>query len=51
MKPIFWNEYSETAPIGVAQMYVDDPRFTAYYNKIAPGCAMFLRDIVHHFCS
>jgi hypothetical protein len=32
-------------------MYVDDPRFTAYYDKIAPGCAGFLRDAVKIFCA
>jgi hypothetical protein len=46
----FWDEYSKEAHIGVSQMYVDDPRFTAYYDKIAPGCAVFLRDAVRFFC-
>lgn len=40
----FWPQYSKEAHMGLAQMYVDDPRFTAYYDKIAPGCAVFLRD-------
>ena len=47
----FWDAYSKEAHMGVAQMYVDDPRFTAYYDKITPGCAAFLRDLVHHFCA
>jgi DNA-binding transcriptional MerR regulator len=47
----FWDGYSKEAHMGVAQMYVDDPRFTAYYDKIAPGCAVFLRDAVLNFCS
>jgi len=47
----YWDVYSKKAHIGVAQMYVDDPRFTAYYDKIATGCAGFLRDIIQHFCS
>ena len=42
----FWNEYSKEAHIGVTQMYVDDPRFTEYFDKIAEGCAAFLRDAV-----
>jgi hypothetical protein len=46
----FWDSYSKEAHIGVAQMYVDDPRFTAYYNKIAHGCATFLRDAVLIYC-
>jgi len=36
--------------LGLAQMYVDDPRFTAYYDKIAPGAAMFLRDALEIYC-
>jgi len=40
----FWPKYSKEAHMGLAQMYVDDERFTKYYDKIAPGCAVFLRD-------
>ncbi len=40
----FWPKYSKEAHWGLAQMYVDGPRFTAYYDQIAPGCAVFLRD-------
>jgi hypothetical protein len=29
---------------GSGPMYVDDERFAAYYDQIAPGCAVFLRD-------
>jgi DNA-binding transcriptional MerR regulator len=46
----FWDHYSKEAHIGVTQMYVDDPRFTAYYDKIAVGCAAFLRDAVLIYC-
>jgi len=46
----FWDDYSKEAHMGVAQMYVDDPRFAAYYDKIAPGCAIFLRDAIKIFC-
>jgi len=46
----FWDSYSKEAHIGVAQMYVDDPRFTAYYDKIIPGCAVFLRDAINIYC-
>ena len=46
----YWGEYNKEAHASVAQMYVDDPRFTAYYDKIVPGCAVFLRDVVNHFC-
>lgn len=46
----YWDDYSKEAHKGVTQMYVDDPRFTAYYDKIAPGCAAFLRDAVAIYC-
>jgi DNA-binding transcriptional MerR regulator len=46
-----WNSYSPQAHKGLAQMYMDDPRFTAYYEKIGPGCAEFLRDAIDVFCS
>ena len=46
----YWEDYSKEAHKGVTQMYVDDPRFTAYYDKIAPGCAVFLRDAVAIYC-
>lgn len=42
----FWTEYTKEAHRGVAQMYVDDARFTAYYDKRQPGLAAFLRDAV-----
>ena len=47
----YWDHYSKEAHRGVAQMYVDDPRFTAYYDAVAPGCAVFLRDAVRIFCA
>lgn len=40
----FWDSYSKEAHMALVQMYVDDERFTAYYDKIVPGCAEFLRD-------
>ncbi|MCK8488368.1 MerR family transcriptional regulator [Paenibacillus sp. MBLB2552] len=43
----YWSEYSKDAHAGVAQMYVDDERFKAYYDKDQPGTAEFLRDAVH----
>ena len=46
----YWDDYSKEAHMGIAQMYVDDPRFTAYYDKIVPGCAVFLRDAVAVYC-
>lgn len=42
----FWDTYSKEAHAGLAQMYVDDERFTAYYDKTQPGAAAFLRDAI-----
>lgn len=41
-----WPHYSKEAHAGLAQMYVDDERFTAYYDKEQPGTAAFLRDAI-----
>ena len=41
-----WPSYSKEAHAGLAQMYVDDERFTAYYDKEQPGAAEFLRDAI-----
>ncbi|MTI96269.1 MAG: MerR family transcriptional regulator [Firmicutes bacterium] len=43
----YWPEYNKEAHAGLAQMYVDDERFTSYYDKAQPGLAAFLRDAVH----
>jgi DNA-binding transcriptional MerR regulator len=42
----FWPTYSKEAHAGLAQMYVDDERFTAYYDAVQPGAAEFLRDAI-----
>ena len=42
----YWDTYTKEAHAGVAQMYVDDDRFKAYYDKKQPGTAEFLRDAV-----
>jgi DNA-binding transcriptional MerR regulator len=43
---LYWDNYSKEAHAGLAQMYVDDPRFTAYYDKEQPGTAEFFRDAI-----
>lgn len=45
----FWPTYSKEAHAGLAQMYVDDERFTANYDKDQPGTAEFLRDAIAIF--
>lgn len=42
----YWDSYTKEAHAGVAQMYVDDERFKAYYDKEQHGTAEFLRDAV-----
>lgn len=42
----FWDNYTKEAHAGVAQMYVEDERFKAYYDKEQPGTAAFLRDAI-----
>lgn len=44
-----WSTYSPEAHMGLGQMYVDDPRFTAYYDADGEGTAAFLRDALRVF--
>ena len=43
------NRYAPARHRGIAELYVMDERFTAYYDKRLPGCARFLRDAVVHW--
>lgn len=44
----YWPQGAVTpkAHIGMAEMYVQDERFAAYYEQVAPGCAAFLAEAV-----
>lgn len=42
----YWPTYSKEGHAGLGQMYVDDERFTAYYDKEQPGTAAFFRDAI-----
>lgn len=42
----YWDQYSKEAHAGLAEMYVADERFSAYYDKIQPGASVFLRDAI-----
>ncbi|MFC7680597.1 MerR family transcriptional regulator [Paenibacillus sp. GCM10028914] len=42
----YWSDYSKEAHAGLAQMYVEDERFKAYYDAEQPGSAEFLRDAI-----
>lgn len=41
-----WPEYSEEAHAHLAEMYVADERFTAYYDQAVEGGTEFLRDAI-----
>ncbi|MBP2079093.1 MerR family transcriptional regulator [Oceanobacillus polygoni] len=41
-----WSSYSKEAHAGLAEMYVADERFTAFYDKVAEGATEFLRDSI-----
>jgi len=47
----YWTEYSKEAHANLAQMYVDDERFKAYYDAVRPGAAEFLRDAIRIYTS
>lgn len=44
-----WPKYSKEAHAKLVQAYVDDERFTAYYDTNMKGCAEFLRDCVRAY--
>jgi len=41
-----WPQYTVQAHRGLAQMYLDDERFTKHYDGNVPGCAAFLKAAV-----
>ena len=43
---VMGEKYDVQRHRGIAELYVQDERFTAYYDKERPGCARFLRDAV-----
>ncbi len=42
----YWSNYSKEVHARLGQMYVDDERFTAYYDQQQPGTAKFFRDAI-----
>lgn len=44
-----WTTYSKEAHAGLADMYVADERFTAYYDQSVEGGAKFLRDAIYNY--
>jgi len=45
----YWPQYSKENHLALTEGYVCDPRFTAYYDQIAPGSAVFLRDAMRKY--
>ncbi|SNT65984.1 DNA-binding transcriptional regulator, MerR family [Asanoa hainanensis] len=43
----WFYECSYELHTGLADMYVADPRFTAFYEKLKPGMAQFLNEAIH----
>ena len=43
-----WGSYNKDAHFQLVDMYVDDHRFKAYYDKEQDGLAILLRDAVQH---
>lgn len=41
-----WGSYDKEAHANLAQMYVNDERFTAHYDKVQKGATEFLRDAI-----
>lgn len=35
---------------GLGDLYVDDDRFTININKVHPGLAQFLKEVMHYYC-
>ena len=44
-----WPSYTKEAHAGLADMYVADERFKAYYDKAIEGGTEFLREAIHIF--
>jgi hypothetical protein len=49
---IFWADtaYSPQAHLALAEGYLADQRFAAYYDQAAPGATQFLRDALMIYC-
>ena len=47
----YWNEamFSREAHIQLVEAYSQDPRFAAYYEAVAPGCAEFFARAIRSF--
>jgi len=48
---VFYPGYTKEYHKCMGEMYVADQRFKVFYEKIAPGCAEFLRDAINIYCA
>ncbi|MCU0432315.1 MAG: MerR family transcriptional regulator [Bacteroidia bacterium] len=46
---MFWDAREEGYR-GLAEMYVSDERFAAYFNRFAPGLADYMQQAMLHYC-
>lgn len=44
-----WNNYTEVAHAGLAEIYISDESFSSYYDQHVEGGAQFLRDAIIHY--
>lgn len=47
----FWTSYNKMAHINLVNMYVEDERFSAFYDKAGKGATVFLKDAVTYYLS
>lgn len=47
----YWPSYSKEAHLELTKMYIDDERFTAYYDKISKGSAKLLHEAMKIYLS
>ncbi len=48
---LFWEQYSQEAHLGLAQMYVEDERFRLNFEQVAPGFASFFHEAIKVYCA
>ena len=46
-----FNPIDKERFLALGEMYVDDPRFTVYYEQHAAGLALFLREAIRIYCA
>ena len=47
----FFYECTDEILLGLGNMYVEDERFKAFYDRVQPGLAEFIRDAIKVYCS